>query len=163
MIRRILPHPWLAAALGLLWLLLANSISLGNVLLAIVLGIGIGLAVRSIWPPMPRIRAPLKAFAYVWLVLGDILVANFQVARLVLGPIARLRPRIVTIALDVDDPVVAALLAATVTLTPGTVSVDLDVDARRLVVHALDAPDDRSVIDPIKTRYEARLKEIFRC
>lgn len=163
MIGRLIPHPRLSIVLALLWLLLSNSVSTGQVLLGAVLGLVIGLAVRSTFPAIPVVRAPSKAASYVILVLRDIVVANFEVARLVLGPLKRLRPRIVEVPLDIDDPVVAAVLAATVTLTPGTVSVDLDVAARRLTVHALNATDDQSVIDGIKSRYEVRLKEIFRC
>lgn len=163
MTKRLLPHPRLSILLALLWLLLNGSWSIGHVLLGAVLGVVIGLAVRSTYPEIPRVRAPLKALAYLLLVLRDIVVANVQVARLVLGPLAWLRPRIVSVPLDIDDPVVASLLAATVTLTPGTVSVDLDLARRELTVHALDAADDASVIDGIKSRYERRLKEIFRC
>ncbi len=160
---RLIPHPRLSILLALLWLLLGNSVSLGQVLLGIALGLAIDLAASSTLPEIPVVRAPLKAAGYLMLVLRDIVVANFEVARLVLSPLDRLRPRIVEVPLDIDDPVVAAVLAATVTLTPGTVSVDLDVAARRLTVHALNATDDQSLIDGIKSRYEARLKEIFRC
>lgn len=163
MMGRLVPNPRLSCLLALLWLLLAESLSVGNMLLGCVLGVVIGFAVRSTFPRVPRVRAPFKAMAYLILVLRDIVAANFQVARLVLSPIARLRPRIVTVPLDIDEPVIASLLAATVTLTPGTVSVDLDLEGRRLTVHALDAVDDASVIDGIKSRYEARLKEIFAC
>lgn len=163
MIGRLIPHPRLSIVLATLWLLLNNSLSFGHVVLGAVLGVTIGLIARSTLPSIPVVRAPLKATGYVILVLRDIVVANFEVARLVLGPLDRLRPRIVEVPLDIDDPVVAAVLAATVTLTPGTVSVDIDVAARRLTVHALNATDDHSVIDGIKSRYEARLKEIFRC
>jgi multicomponent K+:H+ antiporter subunit E len=161
--KRWLPFPRLSVVLALLWLLLANGYSAGQAVLAIVLAVAIPLAVRRVFPPVPRIRRPWAALAYVWLVLGDILVANLRVARLVLGPVSRLRPRIVEVPLDVRDPVVASALAATVTLTPGTVSVELDPGRGILVVHALDAADDESVRHEIKTRYEARLKEIFEC
>jgi multicomponent K+:H+ antiporter subunit E len=163
MIGRLIPHPRLSIVLALLWLLLANAISFGQVLLGIALGLAIGLAASSTLPAIPVVRAPLKAASYLMLVLRDIVVANLEVAQLVVGPLERLRPRIVAVPLDIDDPVVAAVLAATVTLTPGTVSVDLDVEASLLVVHVLNAADDQSVIDGIKSRYEARLKEIFRC
>lgn len=160
---RLLPHPWLSAVLAVLWLLLNGSWSPGHVLLGATLGLAIGLVVRSIFPAMPRMCSPSKAAVYALLLLRDIVVANFQVARRVLGPLDRLRPRLVVVPLDLDEPVVASLLALTVTLTPGTVAVDLDLPGRRLTVHALDAPDDASVIEPIKSRYEARLKEIFGC
>lgn len=163
MMARVLPHPRLSVALALLWLVFNQSLSIGHVLLGLALGIAIGRAVQATVPTLPRVRAPVKALLYVALVLRDILVANFEVARLVLSPLARLRPRIVVVPLDVDQPLVASLLAATVTLTPGTVSVDLDLAAGELTVHALDAADDATVIDTIKTRYERRLKEIFGC
>ena len=50
-----------------------------------------------------------------------------------------------------------------VTLTPGTVSVDLDLGAGVLVVHGLLVDDEARMAAGIKTRYEARLKEIFAC
>lgn len=163
MTARLFPHPRLAIVLALLWLLLNESLSVGHVLLGAALGSVIAWSVRAALPELPRVRAPLEAGGYVLLVLCDILVANVQVARLVLGPVARLRPRIVVVPLDVDQPMVASLLAATVTLTPGTVSVDLDLVARTLTVHALDAPDDATVVVQIKSRYERRLKEVFGC
>jgi multicomponent K+:H+ antiporter subunit E len=56
-----------------------------------------------------------------------------------------------------------ALLAAMVTLTPGTVSVDLDRARGVLLIHALVTDDPKQTAQDIKTRYESRLKEIFRC
>jgi multicomponent K+:H+ antiporter subunit E len=163
MMARIVPHPRLALLLTLLWLLLNQSLSIGHLVLGAVIGIGIGWAIRATLPDLPRVRAPGRLLCYLVLVLRDIVVANIHVARLVLSPLGRLRPRIVVVPLDVDHPAVASLLAATVTLTPGTVSVDLDPGRRELTVHALDAPDDATVIDEIKSRYERRLREIFGC
>lgn len=160
--KRLLPFPRLAALLAVLWLLL-NGFTPGQALLAALLAFTVPLAVRRVHPALPRIRRPGAALSYVLLVLCDIVVANLRVARLVLGPVGRLRPRLVEVPLDVREPAVASALAATVTLTPGTVSVDLDLERGVLLVHALDAPDDASVRLEIKSRYEARLKEIFEC
>ncbi len=65
--------------------------------------------------------------------------------------------------LDISEPNAAALLAGMVTLTPGTVSVDLDLQARVLTVHALLVDDEAGTVAQIKQRYEARIKEIFQC
>lgn len=161
--KRWLPFPRLSLVLMVVWLLLANGLSAAQVVLAALLGVAIPLAVRQVFPALPPIRRPAAALAYLALVLGDIVVANLRVARLVLGPLARLRPRLVEVPLDVRDPLVASVLAATVTLTPGTVTVDLDLARGVLLVHALDAPDDDSVREEIKSRYEARLKRVFEC
>jgi multicomponent K+:H+ antiporter subunit E len=50
-----------------------------------------------------------------------------------------------------------------VTMTPGTVSADIDEGRTRLLVHVLDARDPGRVAADVKARYERPLKEIFRC
>ena len=90
-------------------------------------------------------------------------VANLAVARAVLAPSLPIRPRFMRVPLDLREPNAAALLAGMVTLTPGTVSVDLDLDAWVLTVHALLADDEAAAVDAIKHRYEARIKEMFQC
>jgi multicomponent K+:H+ antiporter subunit E len=90
-------------------------------------------------------------------------VANVAVARLVLGPQAWLRPAFVEVPLDTQHPQVAALLAMIVTMTPGTVSADIDDRRTRLLVHVLDTGDAAGVARTIKARYERPLREIFGC
>jgi multicomponent K+:H+ antiporter subunit E len=158
---RWLPHPRLSLVLGVLWLLLAQSVSVAHVLLGAVLGVGLPLLTGGMLPDLPTIRRPGRLAAYVLLVLWDILVANVNVAKLALGPLSRLNPAVVEVPLDIQDPIVASLLAATVTLTPGTVSMDVDMAARRLTVHGLDVPDAAALVAEIKDRYERRLLEIF--
>ena len=48
-------------------------------------------------------------------------------------------------------------------MTPGSLAADLSQDRRTLLVHGLDVPDAQAMIDEIKQRYEAPLKEIFPC
>ena len=161
MILRLLPHPRLSLFLGVLWLLLAQSVSAAHVLLAVILGVGLPRLTGGLLPDLPTIRRPGRLVAYVLLVLWDILVANVKVAKLTLGPLSLLNPAVIEVPLEIEDPIVASLLAATVTLTPGTVSMDVDMAARRLTVHGLDVPDAAALVAEIKDRYERRLLEIF--
>jgi multicomponent K+:H+ antiporter subunit E len=69
----------------------------------------------------------------------------------------------VEVPLDTASDDVATLLAGMVTLTPGTVSVDIDSARRVLLVHALVCEDPARTAREIKARYESRLKEIYRC
>lgn len=163
MIHRILPHPILSLFIALVWMLLVNSFAWGSLAFALMLGLVIPAATEPYWPDRARIGSPLKIIAYVWIVLLDIVKANISVAKIVLFmPNRDLRPCWLTVPLDLDSPEAITVLAATITLTPGTVSCDLSEDGRFLLVHCLHATDPDSVLDEIKTRYEARLKEIFR-
>lgn len=161
--RSLIPHPRLSLLLAVLWVLLNNSVSTGHLALAVVVGLAIPAACRPLLPPLPPVRRPLKLAVYALLVLWDVVVSAFRVAGLTLGPSRRWKPRLVSVPLDVSEPLIVAALAATVTLTPGTVSVRADPAGRRLEVHALGVDDDAAVITQIKTRYERRLKEIFGC
>jgi multicomponent K+:H+ antiporter subunit E len=99
---------------------------------------------------------------YSFLVMWDIMVANVQVAWIVLTvPNAKLKPAWIVVPLDLLEPEAITMLAGTITLTPGTVSADLSDEGHSLLVHVLHTEDPDAVRDDIKSRYEARLKEIF--
>jgi multicomponent K+:H+ antiporter subunit E len=99
---------------------------------------------------------------YCFIVMWDIIVANIQVAWIVLTvPNSKLKPAWIAIPLDLRQPEAITMLAGTITLTPGTVSADLSSEGHSLLVHVLHTDDPDAVLDEIKTRYERRLKEIF--
>lgn len=149
--------------LFIIWLLLTNSFTLGNALLAAVLSWGILKLVGGLVQTKSRVKHPLKAGKYVLILIYDIIVSNAVVARQVLGPVHHLRPGFIAVPLSLTEPLPITLLASTISLTPGTVSTELSKDLKTLYVHALNVDDEASVIEQIKTRYEAPLKEIFEC
>ena len=160
--RRLFPHPWLSVFLGLVWLMLVNSISTGSLILAALFGFLIPIATRAYWPDAPTMIRPGRFAVYVLIVVWDILVANFVVAyKVVFRRNADLKPCWVSVPLDLTQPEAITILAGTITLTPGTLTADMSTHGRALLIHCLDAPDPDAVRDEIKTRYEARLKEIF--
>lgn len=163
LIDRVLPQPLVSMAILGLWMALAPQPSLGHFLLATLLAIVIPWGTRELWPDRPRLRRPVVGAALFIRVVGDIIVANWQVARRVLGPLDRLHPSFVEVPLDIADPFVATLLGSIVSLTPGTVSIEIDRTKNILFVHGLDIEDEAAVIASIKARYEAPLKEAFAC
>ena len=162
-ITRVVPHPVLSAAILMLWAALAPAFGAGTLLVGAVVALAVPWMTRSFWPDRPRLRRPLAAAALAATVVADIIVANWQVARLVLGPLERLDPAFLRVPLDLEDPFVATRIGSIVSLTPGSVSVDIERERRCLLVHALHVDDERAMVQRIKTRYEAKLKEVFAC
>lgn len=158
---RFLPYPLLSLAVLGTWLALNNSLTPGQVLLGAVLGLLLPLTVRRLAPVSLRNRRPAVAARLLLRVAGDIVMANLQVAVLIIGPERRLRPAFVRMPLELMDPVGIAILGGIITLTPGTVSCDLLDDGRTLLVHGLDVADADALIATIRTRYEAPLGMIF--
>ncbi len=160
--RWLMPHPLLTALLAVVWILLQNEVSAGMVVFGIILGILIPWGTSIWWPDTPRGFRPGKMILYIFIVIWDIIVANIQVAWIVVSvPNAKLKPAWVVIPLELRLPEAITLLAGTITLTPGTVSADLSDDGHELLVHVLHTDDPDAVRDDIKSRYERRLKEIF--
>ncbi|PBN44549.1 Na+/H+ antiporter subunit E [Sphingobium sp. D43FB] len=161
--KRLLPHPGLTLLLVTMWMLVLNSLSIGGFLLGLFFAIVVPLFTAPFWPDRPQMRLGLPLLGYAFLVLWDIVVANFQVARLILFRRNRdFRSCWLSIPLELRSAEAITLLAGTISLTPGTVSTDISTDGRHLLVHALDTGDAAGEITRIKTRYERRLLEIFR-
>ena len=160
---RWLPHPLLSLSLLVVWLLLVNDLSLGHWLFGALLGWRIPLVTQVFWINPPRLQRPLKLCLFLLRVLGDIVVANLQVAVMILGPSGKLRPAFVEIPVRLEDELALTMLASVISLTPGTVSADLSDDRKTLLVHSLDVADEAALVHEIKTRYEAPLLEVFPC
>lgn len=160
--RWLLPHPLLTLLLAVVWILLQNEFSAGMAVFGLILGIIITKAAAVWWPERPGSIHLGKMFSYAMIVIWDIMVANIQVAWIVLTvPNARLKPAWVVVPLELKQPEAITVLAGTITLTPGTVSADLSDKGHSLLVHALHTDDPDAVRDEIKQRYERRLLEIF--
>lgn len=161
---RFIPMPSHSFVLLVVWLMLNNTFSLGHILLGSVLGIVIPLLCASLRVPQPSIKKPFKLITYLFLVLKDIVVANIEVAFLVVGPMHKIKPGFVAVPLDLSGTLPITVLASTVTMTPGTVSAEISSDNKWLYVHVLSMPEDeKEIINLIKQRYESRVKEIFGC
>lgn len=163
MIHRLFPRPFLSLTVFLLWTVIAHAVSAGLLLLGALLAIVVPRLTRPFWPDPPRLVRPGQALRFLGVFALDIVTANWRVARQVIGPLHRLSPAFVEVPLDLRDPFVATLLASVVSLTPGTLSIDVDRQRWILLIHALDAPDPQALVREIKARYESPLKEIFAC
>lgn len=162
MLRRLFPHPLLSLTLVLVWLALVNKFTLGNLVLGTFLGIVVPFVTAPYWPGRPRVRRPLKVVEYALIVLWDILVANVQVAMIILFKSNRdIKSQWVTVPLELTSPEAITVLAGTITMTPGTISAMLSSCGTSILVHCLHTEDPDGVRDDIKSRYEGRLKEIF--
>ena len=160
--RWLMPHPLLTLILAVVWVLLQNDVTAGMVVFGVILGILIPWMTSIWWPDQPKSFRMGKMVSYSIIVLWDILVANVQVAWIVLTvPNSKLKPHWIIVPLQLKQPEAITVLAGTITLTPGTVSADLSDEGHSLLVHVLHTDDPDAVRDDIKNRYERRLLEIF--
>lgn len=160
---RLVPQPVMSLLILGLWLVLAPAPTTGQAIIGVALALGLPWLTRRFWPDPPRLAHAGAALLLIARVLGDIVAANLVVARQILGPPGRLRPAFLEVPLDLRDPFLATLLGSIVSLTPGTVSIDIDRERWVLLVHALHVDDAAAAVAAIKARYEAPIRRVFGC
>lgn len=158
---RLLPQPLMSLVLFLVWLGLNNTVHPAHLLLGAALAIGIPLWTHRVPREPGRPNAFVTAAILGCVVLYDIVKSNIDVARLILGPEARIKPSFVWVPLDIQDPYGRVALAGIITMTPGTLSADFSEDEQYLLVHAFNVDDPAALAADIKARYETPLMEIF--
>lgn len=161
--RRWLPHPVVSLGLCALWLLLNQSLSPGNLLLGILLGIAIPLLSRRMLPlGYPRVHAPAAMLRLLVMASVEIVRSCFNVSRIILsGGKRKANAQFILVPLSIRDPYGLAMLSGLINMTPGTVWVEILPERYELSMHVLDLHDSQWWIDTIKNRYERPLITIF--
>jgi multicomponent Na+:H+ antiporter subunit E len=147
--------------LALVWCGLVGSAAIENLLVGFVLGYGISWLVSPLTgSAYPRRLAALVALSLF--LLKEIVRATARVAWEVITPWRLRRPGIVAVPLDVATDGEITLLANMITLTPGTLSLDVSEDRRTLFVHAMFGGDPEAVRQEIKEGFERRVLRLSR-
>lgn len=150
------------AILTLFWLALSGSITLLNIALGMAVSIGALAVLRGQLPEVDfRIR-PLGALFLFLLFMKELFRSAGRVARLVLSRHPEISPDIVIVPVSLTRDAELTLLSNLITLTPGTLTVDITEDRRALIVHALEADDQDAVRRDIRSGFERAIRETFR-
>ncbi len=92
----------------------------------------------------------------------ELVLSSWRVLMIVIKPKIKLHPGIIAVPLTVTEDFEITLLANMVTLTPGTLSVDVSEDRKILYVHCLNVPSPGETINGIKDGFERQILEAFR-
>lgn len=158
--REIFGKMLLPLGMFLLWLLLNESLSGGQVALGLALAIWLGWASQRLRPLQARPRRFWLLPGLFFRVLWDIIRSNWAVTQLIWRPRAEMSPGFMSINLHMRDPHGLAMLACILTYTPGTVLVDISADSK-LTLHVLDLQNEEEWVELVKNRYERTLMEVF--
>lgn len=136
----------------------------GQLLFGAVVGLPVAFVFRRLYVERIDLDHALRSIPVVLLYVAtftrEIVVANLDVAYRVLAPGSTIEPEVILIPLRVRTPFGITTIANSITLTPGTVTMDYDEDAGALLVHVIDGREPEAVVEPIRT-WEDYALEIF--
>lgn len=165
---------WLNLLLALAWMTVNGAYSLADLIVGLIFGfVTIWISWRAFFdePFSPRayfrVYSPnplLMTWRWVrFLAFGfvEIVKSNVSIARAVLSPRMKLDPGIVAIPLDLKSDEGITTLANLITLTPGTVSLDVSSDRKTLYIHAFSVGDVEALRRDTKAAFERRVQELL--
>lgn len=151
--------------LAVIWAAVTGTVNLGNLLIGFLLGyIVLMIAAPAIDSDASYTRRLRKGIIFIFYFLKELLISSLRVAVDVLRPTFRMQSGIVAIPLTVDTDLEKTLLANSISLTPGTLSLDISEDGKTLFIHAMyiDNGDVDAVRREIKDGMERHIMDFTR-
>ncbi|MEX2350377.1 MAG: Na+/H+ antiporter subunit E [Flavobacteriaceae bacterium] len=148
--------------LTLIWVALTGSFVLLNFIFGFILSFLILWVITTGSGESKYFKILPKTIAFILFFLYELIKANLQVAYDVITPKFYMKPGIIKVPLDAKSDLEITLLANLISLTPGTLSLDVSNDKKVLYVHGMYVSDKEKFIQGIKQGFERRLLEILR-
>lgn len=148
--------------LALIWIAVSGDFSGAGLLTGFVLGyIILGITLREVPAFAAYVRRVPKIILFAGYFLRELIRSNLRVAWDVVTPTHYMKPAVIAVPLDAKTDGEIALVANLISLTPGTLTLDVSSDRRVLYIHVMYLDDLEQVRADIK-RFEARVLDLLR-
>lgn len=147
--------------LTLAWLALTGSFSGINFLTGFTLAFIVILFTQRSRTSSGYVIRLRRVAAFAAFFLWELVKANLRVAWDVLTPRHHMRPGVIAVPLALQNDLEILVLTTCITLTPGTLSLDVSTDRQTLYIHAMYIDDEEAFRASIKEGYEKRVMEVF--
>ncbi len=148
--------------LALVWMFLTGDLEFINFIEGFIIGYLILFISKYATSSSSYFKKIPKILDFIFYFLYQLIVANIKVTVDILTPKHRMKPAIIAVPLTVDRDFEIALLANIITLTPGTLSLDVSSDNKIIYIHSMYVDDPKEFIEEVKNGFERKLMEITR-
>ena len=148
--------------LAIAWILLTGEVTAENFIEGVIIGYLILWISKSALGGKKYFRKIPKAIGFFFYFIKELIVANLKVAFDIITPKDYMQPGIVAVPLDTETDMEITLLANLITLTPGTLSLDVSKDKKVLYIHTLYLDNPEKFRNEIKSGMEKKLLEVLR-
>lgn len=147
--------------LAIAWVMLTADPTMENFIGGFVIGFLMLWLVESSTNRVGYSTRAFKAITFIFYFIKEVLIANYRLVVFLFSRNDKMRPGIVRIPIDLKSDAAITLLANVITLTPGTLTLDVAEDKSALYVHAIYMQSPEALVAETKEGFERRIKEIF--
>jgi len=148
--------------LALVWAATSGEFSARNLGIGLLIGLALLYVTRKVLNFSDYFRNLRHIVALIWFFVKELVLANFRMAYYTVMPLNRMRPGVIAVPLEPMDDVELTVLSNLLTLTPGTLSLDVSKDQRTLFVHVMWFQDAEQVRREIKSGFESAVLKALR-
>lgn len=148
--------------LALVWVAATGRPTFSNLAVGFLLGFVILFFTRQVVGSPNYLRKVGQVISLLLYFIWELILSNLRVAYDVLTPGYNMRPGIIALPLDARTDTEITLLANLITLTPGSLSLDVSEDRRVLYLYVMFIDDVNKVSRRIKDGFERRLLAVLR-
>lgn len=148
--------------IAFLWMFLTISFNASTFIVGFLLGALMLWITRGFFPGRFYMNRVWSVIKLILLFFKELFMANIQVLLLIVHPKMPIKPAIFALPTVLEKDWEITLLSNLITLTPGTLVIDVSEDSKTLYIHALDYGDAQDAIDSIKNTFEKAIQEVSR-
>ncbi|WP_313802981.1 Na+/H+ antiporter subunit E [Cytobacillus sp.] len=148
--------------LGFLWMFFTLSYEPVAFLKGYLFGMAILFTFRRFFGSRFYLGRVIAIISLVLLFIKELILSNISVLKLLLRPKLDIKPGIFALPTVLEKDWEITILANLITLTPGTLVVDISDDNKILYIHTIDMDDAQEAIDSIKNTFEKAIMEVSR-
>jgi multicomponent Na+:H+ antiporter subunit E len=148
--------------ISFLWLFLNNDYHVSTFFIGYILGLGIIFALRRFFNNRFYFRNIIAVIKLILIFLKELILSNIEIFKIIIRPKLNINPGIFALPTELKRDWEITVLANLITLTPGTLVVDISDDKKILYIHAMDIKDVDEAIHSIKNSFEKAIMEVSR-
>lgn len=148
--------------IALVWMFMSSSINPTTFVIGYLIGFLLIFMMRRFFKDRIYTVRLWATFKLISLFFRELTLSNISVLLLVIKPKLNIKPMIFALPTELEHDWEITLLSSLITLTPGTIVINVSDDQNTLYIHAIHVDDVDEAIDSIKNSFEKAIKEVSR-
>lgn len=148
--------------IAVVWMFLSTSFTASTFIIGFLIGLLLIIMTRRFFTSRLYIFRLWAMVKLTLLFFKELILSNISVLRVVLRPKLDIQPMIFALPTSLKHDWEITLLSSLITLTPGTLVINVSDDQKTLYIHAIDVDDVDDAINSIKNSFEKAIKEVSR-
>ncbi|WP_110926465.1 Na+/H+ antiporter subunit E [Bacillus massiliglaciei] len=148
--------------IAFLWMFLQDEWSVLSFISGYFVGIIVLFMIRRFFPTELYFRKLFSVIKLILVFISELITSSILVTREVIQPKVNITPGIFALETDLEGELEITMLALLLSLTPGSVVLEITPDNKVFYIHALNIPESSDAVFKAQARFEAAIKEVTR-